>query len=228
MCWRLFPYFHRSEDQSLVQICNYILELGKHDINPGVRDRARYESAVVQLVKDSPERLSWYVKQSSWPSAGATFYPLPPWADRNTPSSRRDPSSQSSASKTLPSSANASSQVAPVSFYNESSSDGSDNSASDIVSSSDSEDSSETDLNKSIAATNLMDPTKDEDDHLDEDHRLLLRSSISLLKSRNYPITTAIWVVSELYLISERPIFVTPELSDSKVREGVFYITAKN
>jgi len=81
------------------------------------------------------------------------------------------------------------------------------------------------DLNKSIAATNLMDPTKDEDDHLDEDHRLLLRSSISLLKSRNYPITTAIWVVSELYLISERPIFVTPELSDSKVREGVFYIT---
>jgi len=34
------------------------------------------------------------------------------------------------------------------------------------------------DLNKSISATNLMDPTKDEDDHFDEDHRLLLRSSI--------------------------------------------------
>jgi hypothetical protein len=50
---------NRSEDQSLVQVCNYILELGKHDINPDVRDRARYESAVVQLVKDSPERLSW-------------------------------------------------------------------------------------------------------------------------------------------------------------------------
>jgi len=36
-----------------------------------------------------------------------------------------------------------------------------------------------------------MDPTKDEDDHFDEDHRLLLRSSISLLKSRNSAVVLA-------------------------------------
>jgi AP-3 complex subunit beta len=36
------------------------------------------------------------------------------------------------------------------------------------------------------------DPYKDEDDHLDEDHRLLLRSSIPLLKSRNSAVVLAV------------------------------------
>ncbi len=49
--------------------------------------------------------------------------------------------------------------------------------------------------NPLLASTNLIDPKdpyKDEDDHLDEDHRLLLRSSIPLLKSRNSAVVLAV------------------------------------
>jgi AP-3 complex subunit beta len=52
------------------------------------------------------------------------------------------------------------------------------------------------DTNPLMATSNLLvdtrDPYKDEDDHLDEDHRLLLRSSIPLLKSRNSAVVLAV------------------------------------
>ncbi len=172
-----------TEDQSLVQLCGYILDLGKHDINPDVRDRARYESAVVQLARDSPDKLSWksarniflhtnFPKPSHLPigesidslneeaeafpfgtlsslighRAGATFLPLPPWSDRNTPSSLRDPSSHLTAFKADLPGKNLSSKVAPRSFHDESSEESSSSSSTDDFSSSssDSEDESST------------------------------------------------------------------------------------
>lgn len=51
------------------------------------------------------------------------------------------------------------------------------------------------DTNPPMGTSNLADPRdpyKDEDDHLDEDHRLLLRSSIPLLKSRNSAVVLAV------------------------------------
>jgi AP-3 complex subunit beta len=171
-----------TEDQSLVQLCGYILDLGKHDINPDVRDRARYESAVVQLARDSPDKLSWksarniflhtnFPKPSHLPigesidslneeaeafpfgtlsslighRAGATFLPFPPWSDRNTPSSLRDPSSQSTAFKADLLDKTLSSKVAPRSFHDESSEESTSSSSSDdFSSSSESEDESST------------------------------------------------------------------------------------
>jgi len=45
---------------------------------------------------------------------------------------------------------------------------------------------------KPTSPTDTKDPYKDDDDHLDEDHRLLLRSSIPLLKSRNAAVVLAV------------------------------------
>lgn len=183
-----------AEDQYLVQLCGYILELGKHDINPDVRDRARCESAVLQLAADNAGRLSWksakninlhsiFPKASHLPigenaadasfeeaeafpfgtlsslighRAGATFLPLPPWSEKNTPSSLRDPASQSTAAQVVLSATKASSKSAPKSFHDESSEESS-SSSSDYMSSSSSasdEESESAEVSSSDDVTN--------------------------------------------------------------------------
>jgi hypothetical protein len=67
--------------------------------------------------------------------AGATFLPLPPWSETNTPSSLRDPSSQSTVAQVVPPNTNVSSKSAPKSFLTSSASD--EESDSTEVSSSD-------------------------------------------------------------------------------------------
>jgi AP-3 complex subunit beta len=170
-----------AEDQHLVQLCEYILELGKLDINPDVRDRARCESAVLQLATDNACKLSSesarnmmlhsilpkashlpigenadasFEETEAFPfgtlsslighRAGATFVPLPSWSEKNTPSSLRDPSSQSTAAQVVAPNTNVSSKSAPKSFHGESSSDESGNdSSTDYLSSSASDEESD-------------------------------------------------------------------------------------
>jgi AP-3 complex subunit beta len=170
-----------AEDQHLAQLCEYILELGKLDINPDVRDRARCESAVLRSVTNNACKLSSNSARSmmlhsilpnashlpigenadasfeeieAFPfgtlsslighRAGATFLPLPPWSETNTPSSLRDPSSQSTAAQVVPPNTNVSSKSAPKSFHDESSSeDSSSDSSTDYLTSSASDEESD-------------------------------------------------------------------------------------
>ena len=48
-----------TSGSSLVDLCSYILNMAKLDVHHDVRDRARFESAVLDLAQDHPEQLSW-------------------------------------------------------------------------------------------------------------------------------------------------------------------------
>jgi AP-3 complex subunit beta len=45
--------------KSVQEVCRYILSMGKVDVHIDVRDRARFESAILQVAESDPQKLSW-------------------------------------------------------------------------------------------------------------------------------------------------------------------------